>query len=153
MPELTRVCQRVPENARLCQSRPEYARVSKSMPEYARVLHSNSSASTWTNFWACFFKEASKFKIGESLIKVSGQKSPAGNKGWNDRLAAGNLGNRGIRWARGARAIYQTLPFCSFFSKSSFWYGFYLKNDDESSFFIWNIKKTRQSKQCGFSID
>ena len=34
---------------------------------------------------------------------MSGQKSPAGNKGWNDRLAAGNLGNRGIRWARGAR--------------------------------------------------
>ena len=50
-----------------------------------------------------FLQKTSKFKIGESLIKVSGQKSPAGNKGWNDRLAAGNLGNRGIRWARGAR--------------------------------------------------
>ena len=53
-------------------------------------------------------------KIGESLIKVSGQKSPAGNKGWNDRLAAGNLGNRGeignrVRWARGARWATQTL--------------------------------------------
>ena len=47
-------------------------------------------------------------KIGESLIKVSGQKSPAGNKGWNDRLAAGNLGNR-VRWARGARWATQTL--------------------------------------------
>ena len=50
-----------------------------------------------------FFKKASKFKIGESLIKVSGQKSPAGNKGWNDRLAAGNLGNRGKMGNRGKR--------------------------------------------------
>ena len=40
-------------------------------------------------------------KIGESLIKVSGQKSPVGNKGWNDRLAAGNLGNRGKMGKRG----------------------------------------------------
>ena len=39
--------------------------------------------------------------IGESLIKVSGQKSRAGNKGWNDRLAAGNLGNRGKMGKRG----------------------------------------------------
>ena len=42
-------------------------------------------------------------KIGESLIKVSGQKSPAGNKGWNDRLAAGNLGNRGKMGKRGKK--------------------------------------------------
>ena len=32
---------------------------------------------------------------------MSGQKSPAGNKGWNDRLAAGNLGNRGKMGKRG----------------------------------------------------
>ena len=46
--------------------------------------------------------------IRESLIKVSGQNSPAGNKGWNDRLAAGNLAI-GVRWARGARWATQTL--------------------------------------------
>ena len=42
-------------------------------------------------------------------------------------------------------AIYQTLPFCSFFSKSSFWYGFYLKNENEKFLFYLKYKEN----MCG----
>ena len=40
------------------------------------------------------------------------------------------------------RAIYQTLPFCSFFQKVPFDMDFIWKMKMKSSFFIWNIKKT-----------
>ena len=39
-------------------------------------------------------------------------------------------------------AIYQTLPFCSFFQKVPFDIDFIWKMKMKSSFFIWNIKKT-----------
>ena len=39
-------------------------------------------------------------------------------------------------------AIYQTLPFCSFFQKVPFDMDFIWKMKMKSSFFIWNIKKT-----------
>ena len=42
-------------------------------------------------------------------------------------------------------AIYQTLPFCSFFSKSSFWYGFYLTNENEEFLFYLKYKEN----MCG----
>ena len=44
----------VTECFRVLQSVTEYYRVLQSITEYYRVLQSVSSASTWTNFWACF---------------------------------------------------------------------------------------------------
>ena len=38
------------------------------------------------------------------------------------------------------------------FSKSSFWYGFYLKNEKKSSFFIWNIKKKHVRLMVRFAV-
>ena len=42
------------EYYRVSQSVTEYYRVLQSNAEYCTVLQSISSASTWTNFWACF---------------------------------------------------------------------------------------------------
>ena len=39
---------------RVLQSITEYNRVLQNITEYYTVLQSISSASTWTNFWACF---------------------------------------------------------------------------------------------------
>merc|ERR1711873_48328 len=44
----------VAECYRVLQSVTEYNRVLQNITEYYRVLQSISSASTWTNFWACF---------------------------------------------------------------------------------------------------
>ena len=47
-----RVLKSVTEYYRVLQSITEYNTVSQSITEYYKV---KSSASTWTNFWACFF--------------------------------------------------------------------------------------------------
>ena len=66
------------EYERLLQSSREYNRVIHSITEYCRVLQSitkyyqeKSSASTWTNFWACFFLPGEK-KHGEGGAEVGG---------------------------------------------------------------------------------
>ena len=38
----------------MLQSVTEYYRVQQSITDYYRLIQSISSASTWTNFWACF---------------------------------------------------------------------------------------------------
>ena len=45
--------QSIKEYYRVLHSITEYYRVLQSITEYYRVLQSVSSASTWTNFWAC----------------------------------------------------------------------------------------------------
>ena len=45
----------VTECYRVLQSVTKYCKVLQSTTECYRVLQSISSASTWTNFWACFF--------------------------------------------------------------------------------------------------
>ena len=59
--EYYRVLQSITQYYRVLQSITEYYRVLQSITEYYRVLQSiaeyykdKSSASTWTNFWACF---------------------------------------------------------------------------------------------------
>ena len=52
--ECCRVSQCVAEFYRVLESFTEYYRILQSNTEYYRVLRSVSSASTWTNFWACF---------------------------------------------------------------------------------------------------
>ena len=52
--EYYRVLQSITECYRVLQSITECYRVLQSITEYNRVLQSISSASTWTNFWACF---------------------------------------------------------------------------------------------------
>ena len=52
--ECCRVLQSVAECFRVLQSFTECYRVLQSITECYRVLESISSASTWTNFWACF---------------------------------------------------------------------------------------------------
>ena len=51
--ECYRVVKGVTECYRVLQSVTEYCRVLQSTTECYRVLQSISSASTWTNFWAC----------------------------------------------------------------------------------------------------
>ena len=53
--ECYKVVKGVTECYRVLQSVTEYCRVLQSTTECYRVLQSISSASTWTNFWACFF--------------------------------------------------------------------------------------------------
>ena len=48
-----RVLQCIAEYCRVLQSVTECYRVLQIVTEYYRILQSNSSASTWTNFWAC----------------------------------------------------------------------------------------------------
>ena len=52
--EYYRVPQSITEYYRVLQSVTEYYRVLQSIAECYRVLKSISSASTWTNFWACW---------------------------------------------------------------------------------------------------
>ena len=51
--ECYRVLQSVTECYRVLESVTKYCKVLESTTEYYRVLQSISSASTWTNFWAC----------------------------------------------------------------------------------------------------
>ena len=52
--EYNRMLQSVTECYRVLQNVTECYRVLQSVTECYRVLQSISSASTWTNFWACF---------------------------------------------------------------------------------------------------
>ena len=69
-----RVLQSFTEFYRVLQSITEYYRVIQSITEYYRVLQSiteyyrdKSSASTWTNFWACSIRISPKFILGASV--------------------------------------------------------------------------------------
>ena len=52
-----RILQSITECYRVLQSVTECYRVLESITEYYRVLQTISSASTWTNFWACFIMD------------------------------------------------------------------------------------------------
>ena len=60
--ECYRVLQSVTKCYRVLQSVTECYRVLQSITEYYKLLQSISSASTWTNFWACFFYQFHQFK-------------------------------------------------------------------------------------------
>ena len=47
----------------------------QSITEYYRILQSISSASTWTNFWACFSKIPQDFELLKQVLESSHQTS------------------------------------------------------------------------------
>ena len=67
--ECCRVLQSVAECFRVLQSFTECYRVLQSITECYRVLESISSASTWTNFWACLSWVSSVYQSNLNIMK------------------------------------------------------------------------------------
>ena len=53
----------------MLQSVTECYRVLQSVRDYYRVLQSISSASTWSNFWACFLGTAVAHKESQEVVR------------------------------------------------------------------------------------
>ena len=58
----------------------------QSITEYYRILQSISSASTWTNFWACFSKIPQDFELLKQVLESSHQTSYFGLNQYNGPL-------------------------------------------------------------------
>ena len=79
--ECYRVLQSVTKCYRVLKSVTVCYRVFQSITECYRVLQSISSASTWTNFWACFFKNRiyPEFVLSPNkIVNDRGRKLPLG---------------------------------------------------------------------------
>ena len=65
----------------MLQSVTVYYKVLQSITEYSRLLQSISSASTWTNFWACFLRHSVYRAILQLSIQPTNQ--PTNQVGYN----------------------------------------------------------------------